>query len=144
MAQGAIDVRIPIKEGWRRLVQVVQSANDNEWITWKTWLVFKVSLGFEARTTIFDCIFTPTFAKRVLIGKGEGNNISAWKNAGTIMFRKPHPEDRIYSPILKSMTSRLERFLLENGIRLIIQRETAPQSSDGKEGDDVEQEESTV
>ena len=135
------EVIITVKETWALIFKLAWKSSEEQQNTvdWKTFLIFMEDLvcvrsmsrslgtvkidqsltitkGFSARTSLFDCIFEPMFAKRVLVGKGQGNNVGEWNCGGAIDFRKPLPTGMLDGCMLKTMLGRLGNYFAENGI----------------------------
>jgi hypothetical protein len=135
------EVIIPVKDTWAPIFKLAAKSSEQQQKTvdWKMFLIFMEELvgvkpmfrsagtikidqsltiikGFAARTSTFDCIFEPRFAKRVFVGKGQGDNVGVWKCGGAIDFRKPLPTGMLDACILNTMLGRLGNYFAENGI----------------------------
>jgi hypothetical protein len=141
------EVIIPVKDTWALIFKLAikSSEEQQKTVDWKTFLIFMEDLvgvksmprslgtikidqaltitkGYSARTSTFDCIFEPMFAKRVFVGKWQGNNVGEWKYGGAIDFRKPLPSGKLDGCMLKAMLGRLGIYFAENGITVRFRR----------------------
>ncbi len=148
LADGKLkEVIIPVKDSWALIFKLATKPSEEQQKTveWKTFLVFMEDLvsvnsmsrplgiieidqsltitkGYSARTSTFDCIFEPMFAKRVFVGKGQGNNVGEWKSGGAIDFRKPLPTGKLDGVMLKAMLGILGNYFAENGVVVRFRR----------------------
>ncbi|KAE9378904.1 hypothetical protein N431DRAFT_525780, partial [Stipitochalara longipes BDJ] len=116
-----VEVVVPVKVSFWLILELAAGHSRNP-IRWTTFSIFMDDvLGFRANATYFDCTFKPRFAKRVLVGKGKGNNISSWMWGGAITFRKP-AKGLLDGCTLIMIFERLGTLFAENGMRVTFER----------------------
>jgi len=133
-----IMITIPIKDSWAPMIETAftksktTETEPEPTLHWQVFVSFMQDIGFEAKTTYFDCVFEQLFAKRVFLGKGQGNNVGPWKPE-TMKFsvRKP-PQSSIDGVMLRVLLSQLGKKFEENGIRVMLLRETNDKSEEYK------------
>jgi hypothetical protein len=119
---GMYVVVLPFTDAWSPILKLARDEDEQGLVEWKMFLDFMSFLGFEAITTILDCMFRPLFARRVFVGKEQGGNVRPWKFKGTILFRRPHPNQQLDGPTLRVMLLRLGGLFANNDIKMLLVR----------------------